>query len=178
MLNVGDLIDARTVTAIDGDAVAIPAAGGLVHLQFRRFAACPICSLHLREIASRHEEIADAGITEVVVFHSHAEALRRYQADLPFAVIADPDRRLYGEFAVGSSLRSVLHPRAMHAAGRGVRRMGSVRSMFGSLAPTENHLGKPADFLIGPDATVRARKYGDHADDQWSVDELLRLAAG
>jgi hypothetical protein len=24
---------------------------------------------------------------------------------------------------------------------------------------------------------VRARKYGTHADDQWSVDEILALAA-
>jgi hypothetical protein len=34
----------------------------------------------------------------------------------------------------------------------------------------------PADFLIGADGAVVARKYGEHADDQWSVDELLRLA--
>jgi hypothetical protein len=30
--------------------------------------------------------------------------------------------------------------------------------------------------LIGPDGTIRACKYGVHADDQWSVDEVLRLA--
>jgi hypothetical protein len=34
----------------------------------------------------------------------------------------------------------------------------------------------PADFLIATDGAVVARKYGEHADDQWSVDELLRLA--
>jgi hypothetical protein len=34
----------------------------------------------------------------------------------------------------------------------------------------------PADFLIAPDGGVVARKYGEHADDQWSVDEILRLA--
>ena len=33
-----------------------------------------------------------------------------------------------------------------------------------------------ADFLIGPDGRVQAAKYGRHADDQWSVDELLNLA--
>ena len=35
------------------------------------------------------------------------------------------------------------------------------------------HLGLPADFLIGPDGTLVAAHYGAHADDQWSVDELL-----
>lgn len=176
--NVGDRVDARTLTTIQGAAVAVPAAGALVHLQFRRFAACPICSLHLREVAARQDEITKAGVTEVVLFHSQPDALRRYQADLPFAVVADPERRLYDEFGVGSSLGSVVSLQAVRAAVRGVRRSRSLRSVVGSLAPSENHLGKPADFLIGPDGAIRARKYGDHADDQWSVDELLRLAGG
>jgi len=35
--------------------------------------------------------------------------------------------------------------------------------------------GLLADFLIGPDGTIVALKYGD-AYDQWSVDELLAHA--
>jgi hypothetical protein len=35
----------------------------------------------------------------------------------------------------------------------------------------------PADFLIAPDGTVIAKKYGTHAYDQWSVDELLKHAS-
>lgn len=176
-LNAGDRVNARTLTTIEGTDITIPAEAGLVHLQFRRFAGCPICTLHLREVARRVDEITNAGVREVVVFHSAADALRRYQADLPFAVVADPDRELYDEFGVGSSLRAILHPQVVRAARRGARQMRSVRSVVGSLAPTENHLGKPADFLIGPDGVVRARKYGEHADDQWSVDELLQLVA-
>jgi hypothetical protein len=37
-------------------------------------------------------------------------------------------------------------------------------------------LGLPGDFLIAPDGRVIASKYGAHADDQWSVDEILALA--
>jgi hypothetical protein len=37
--------------------------------------------------------------------------------------------------------------------------------------------GLPADFLIAGDGRVLARKYGAHAYDQWSVDDLLGLAA-
>ena len=177
MIDAGDKVNARTLTTIEGADVALPAANGPVHLQFRRFAGCPICSLHLREVARRHDEITNAGVTEVVVFHSSADALRRYQGDLPFAVVADPDRKLYKEFGVQSSIRSVLDPRVARAIGRGLREMRSARQVAGSLAPTENHLGLPADFLIAPDGAVVARKYGEHADDQWSVDELLKLAA-
>jgi hypothetical protein len=38
------------------------------------------------------------------------------------------------------------------------------------------HLGLPADFLINTDGSVIAAKHGTHADDQWSVDELLAQA--
>ena len=74
MLNTGDKVNVRTLTTIEGTAVALPAADRLVHLQFRRFAGCPICSLHMHEVASRHNEITKAGVTEVVVFHSSAKA--------------------------------------------------------------------------------------------------------
>jgi peroxiredoxin len=154
VLNTGDKVKARTLTTIEGGAVALPAADGLVHLQFRRFAGCPICNLHMHEVATRHDEITKAGVTEVVVFHSAADRLRRYVADLPFAVLADPNRKLYDEFGVHNSIRGMLNRNVARAVGRGM----------------------PADFLIARDGAVVARKYGEHADDQWSVDELLRLA--
>jgi peroxiredoxin len=176
VLKTGDKVNPRTLTTIEGEAVALPAADGLVHLQFRRFAGCPICNLHMHEIASRHGEISEAGVTEVVVFHSDADRLRRYVTDLPFAMVADPDRKLYDEFGVHSSIRGVLNRNAVSAAGRGMWQARSVRSLAGALGPKENHLGLPADFLIAPDGAVIARKYGEHADDQWSADELLRLA--
>jgi peroxiredoxin len=175
VLNAGDKINARTLTTIEGAAVALPAADRLVHLQFRRFAGCPICNLHMHQVASRHDEISKAGVTEVVVFHSSADRLRRYVDDLPFAVVADPDRRLYREFGVHNSIRGVLNRNVASAVGRGMRQT-SARALVGALGPTENHLGMPADFLIASDGALVARKYGEHADDQWSVDELLRLA--
>jgi peroxiredoxin len=176
LVNTGDKVIARTLTTIEGGGVGLPAADGLVHLQFRRFAGCPICSLHMHEVASRHDEITKAGVSEVVVFQSSADRLRRYVADLPFAVVADPDRKLYDEFGVHNSIRGVLNRNVARAVGRGMRQNRSARSLAGALGPTENHLGMPADFLIAHDGAVVARKYGEHADDQWSVDELLRLA--
>jgi hypothetical protein len=37
-------------------------------------------------------------------------------------------------------------------------------------------LGLSGDFLIAPNGRVVASKYGDHAYDQWTVDEVLELA--
>ena len=45
------------------------------------------------------------------------------------------------------------------------------------MLPTGGQLGVPADFLIASDGQVIAAKYGQHAYDQWTVDELLTLPA-
>ncbi len=152
----------------------VPDPASVVHLQLRRFAGCPICHLHLHQIARRHEEIRAAGIREVVVFHSEASLLLEYQGDLPFDVIADPEKALYREFGVESSIRSVLHPKAAAASMKGLAHGASVK---GTLTAREDHFSMPADFLISPEGTVLAVKYGRHADDQWSVEELLALGS-
>ncbi len=168
-IKVGDVVTARQLCDIHDKPVRIPDPEQLVHLQFRRFAGCPICNLHMRSISQRHDEIAAAGVREVVVFHSSADALLEFQADLPFATIADPDKELYQEFGVESSPKALLSPRAWSAATRGMK----GQSLRGAAGLGEKHLGLPADFLIGSDGRVLAAKYGGHADDQWSVDELL-----
>jgi len=177
----GDTVTPRELTTIRSDRVTVPDPDRLTHLQFRRYAGCPICNVHLRSVARRHDEIVAAGIREVAVFHSAAQDMLPHQGDLPFDVVADPDRVLYAEFGVETSLRGVLHPSAWTTPLRpqawAVVLHG--RRAGGSPGPTrgETALGLPGDFLIEPDGRIRAVKYGRHANDQWSVDELLRIAA-
>jgi peroxiredoxin len=177
----GSVITARELTAVSGEPVTVPDDGRLVHLQFRRFAGCPVCNLHLRSVVRRHEEIEAAGIREVVVFHSPEEELAGHVAGLPFAVIADPGRRLYAEFGVESARRALLDPRVwipiVHAVTRGLWEVLRGRERFPASNPHGGRLGLPADLLIAPDGHVVAVKYGEHAYDQWSVDELLRHAS-
>ncbi|HEY8524126.1 MAG TPA: peroxiredoxin-like family protein [Acidimicrobiales bacterium] len=172
-------VPARQLEAVTGEPVTMPDPDHLVHLQFRRFAGCPVCNLHLRSVARRHEEIAAAGVREVVVFHSTADDLRPHVAHLPFPVVADPRKRLYREFGVESSPRAVLDPRAWPAIVKGVARsLGEmVRERRPLPRPGGDRLGLPGDFLVAPDGRVVAAKRGVHADDQWSVDELLAHAA-
>jgi AhpC/TSA antioxidant enzyme len=172
-------VSARTLVTVSGGNVPVPHPDHLIHLQFRRFAGCPVCNLHLRSIVNRRADIEAAGVHEVVVFHSSADTLRTYTADLPLDVIADPDRVLYREFGVESHPRALLDPRAWPTIVRAVaQELRAVRR--GRPAPPTRpeggRLGLPADFLIAPDGRVLASKHGVHADDQWSVDELLALA--
>ena len=173
-IDIGSVIGRRTLVTTDSRPVQIPDPKNLIHLQFRRFAGCPFCSVHLRSFVNHHDKIAAAGIREVVVFRSTAVALRRHHADAPFAVIPDPGDRLYTEFGVGSGLRALLNPRALLMALPKVIRM--LPRLPGLPPWGKGALGLPADFLIATDGRVLARKYAAHADDQWSLDELLALA--
>ncbi|MFG1927876.1 peroxiredoxin-like family protein [Cryptosporangium sp. NPDC048952] len=160
-----------------GEAVSLEPTDGFVHLQFRRFAGCPICNLHLRTIVERHDEIVAAGVREVVVFHSPVDELREYAADVPFALVADPDKTLYREWGVEAGRRALLDPRVwpviVRAVVAGIRR----RDRSPALAQPGGRLGLPADFLIAPGGAVVASKRGTHAYDQWSVDEILDHAS-
>ncbi|GGN35213.1 hypothetical protein FHR83_006133 [Actinoplanes campanulatus] len=170
-----------SLTAVqDGTPVPVPDPVRMVHLQLRRFAGCPICHLHLRSFVRRHAELESAGILEVVVFHSTTDELRPHVTDLPFPAIADPQRRLYRRFGAEPSARALLNPRVYPSVIRAVT-VGTVEFLRGraklpSRTPTGGRLGLPADVLFAPGGDVVARKAGTHADDQWSVDEVLELA--
>src|SRR5438067_4679328 len=174
----GDAFPTLELTATSGQLVTIPdPAGNFVHLQLRRFAGCPICNLHLRSIVTRHDEIRSHGIQEVVVFHSTAAELAKHEAELPFPLIADPERELYQRLGVERRLSSLLRLRALRAAFAGETavfgKRSTKRGALGPVKPTGGRLGLPADFLIAPDGRISALKYGQHAYDQWTVEELL-----
>jgi peroxiredoxin len=170
----------RRIAPVVGDDVDVPDPDLTVHLQFRRFAACPICHLHLRSFVRRHDEIRTAGVREIVVFHSKAHELRPLVEDFPFAVLADPDKRLYTEFGVEAGRRALLDPRTWVAVARTVPRdliAGvATRRRPSWFRARGGRLGLPADFLITSDGRIAACRYGAHADDQWSVDEVIALA--
>ena len=171
-------VDRRELTPVTGPPIAVPDPERLTHLQFRRFAGCPVCNLHIQSLLRRRDEIEAAGVREVLVFHSSAEELREQR--LPFTVIADPGKKLYREFGVESSPWALLSPRVwlpiLRGVGRSLIAIARGREKGPSAKPGGGRLGLPADFLIAPDGRVLASKYGTHAYDQWSVDEILELS--
>jgi len=169
----GDLAPPFTVKTIKDKPAFLPDPGApIVHLQFRRFAGCPVCNYHLLTMSRRRDEILAAGIHQIVLFHSSAQEMLKYQAQLPFDCVADPDKRLYQQYGVETSIRSLLHPRVLLSGARWVL---AARRFY---RKAENGiLGLPADFLVTR-GRVSAVKYGAHADDHWDVEELLRLAKG
>ena len=174
-----DRVRPRQLETVMGAPVRLPDPDRLVHVQFRRFAGCPVCNLHLRSFVTRQREVVAAGIRELVLFHTNTADLRPHVADLPFDVVADPDKVLYREFGVEAAPRALLHPKAWPAI---VRAIAVVlpdvvrgRRPAPPAKPEGGRFGLPADFLVAPDGRVLASHHGTHVYDQWSVDELLNL---
>jgi peroxiredoxin len=170
----GDAAPTITTRTVQDEEVRVPAQDSrLIHLQFRRFAGCPVCNFHLRTMALRQPEIAAAGIRQLVFFHSSRDEMLRYQTQLPFDCIADPGKRFYRSYGVETSLRALLHPGVFYSGMRWILSTGRFYRR------AENGiLGLPADFLVDAQGRVVAAHYGRHADDHWEVDEVLRLARG
>jgi peroxiredoxin len=167
----GDFFPNLKLTTSQGKPLTVPVAGArYTHVQFRRWTGCPICSTHIGSLRRAAGRIAAAGIHEVLFFHSSQEDVASFHKDLPFDAVGDREKRYYRELGVESSWAYAMNPRAMWAALKGV-----VSRKF-NLAMTGGPLGLPADFLIKPDGRIKAVKYGRHAYDQWSVDDLLKLA--
>jgi hypothetical protein len=131
-----------------------------------------MCNTHIAELRGRAREIEAAGIKEVIVFHSSAKSIRSYQRDVPFVMVGDPKKARYKEFGVETSLGFLASSKALGAWIRGI-----AHGHFG-LRSSGGPFGLPADFLIAPTGQIKAAKYGTHAYDQWSVDELIALAKG
>ena len=170
-LNVGDVLNIQQLETINASFIDIPFKSQLTHLQFRRFSGCPICTLHLQEFVQRHLDLVGNGIREVAVFHSSKNVLLEHEAVVPFAIIADPEKKLYEQFGVEKSIVSILHPASWAAAFSGLIRHG-----FRLSEKAKSLVGLPADFLIGKSGTILACHYGKHADDSWSVEDVLALS--
>jgi hypothetical protein len=166
----GERLPPLRFCSVQGPPVELPGAD-LVHLQFRRFAGCPVCNLHLQTFARAQQRLSDGGVLTVAFFHSTLEQMKPYQGQLPFPCVPDPNRRWYDFFGVEQSLFAVAHPRVVGAALKGLLTAPSNPFVGGT-----DQTGLPADILVDRSNVIMAAHYGSHANDQWSVDEVLAAA--
>jgi len=179
-LTRGQHVPVRHIRTLPGELIDLAEGRCLTHVQFRRFAGCPVCSVHLRSFVRRREELK-AVVREVVVFHSRVQEIAAHVGGLPLHLVADPERALYGAFGVEVGARALLWPMAWPGILRAIAvALPDVilrRRPMPPLLPEGGRYGLPADFLVSPDGIVLAAHYGEHADDQWSVDTVLLVAA-
>lgn len=170
----GDKVEEFETTDAKGISLRVPdAAHPFTHLMFRRWAGCPICNTHLAGYARGRERLARAGIWTVVVFASTAEEiLAGDHGALPFHFVPDPQERYYRSFGVGASPWANLHWATFAPA------LSGWLSGRASLRQVRRFDGLPADLMVRSDGFVVDAYYGDHANDQWTVEETVATAEG
>jgi hypothetical protein len=111
----------RELVTIRSERVQIPHLTDLVHLQFaiRLQDALSVTCIFAPSLIRGTLSLWKQGFMRVAVFHSPVAEMLPCQGDLPFAAIADPEKKLYAEFGVESSLRAALSASAWGAAVRG-----------------------------------------------------------
>jgi len=162
-------------------------AGRHVLLSFFRFASCPFCNLRVHALIERHAAYRDAGMAMIAVFESPRETMLRYVAgrmDAPFPLISDPEGhlyRLYGlEKSWGKFAMAYINPRIAARCARDAAVAGFGKGFWPGKIDAAPHR-MPADFLIGPDLTVRNAWYGAYPGDHLPfamIDRLLSSTGG
>jgi peroxiredoxin len=123
----------------------------------------------VHHLIQHHASFVERNLNLVAVFQSPRESIRRYvgKQDIPFPVIADPERNLYRQYGVESSWPGFIK--------------GSLRLTMAASAIMKGFLpGKmegiksmvPADFLIGPDLTIQVTYYGSDIGDHLPIEKI------
>jgi peroxiredoxin Q/BCP len=169
-LKVGQPAPGFVVRDIYGKRVALgDYAGKKLMLSFYRAAACPLCNVRTWHLMHRYPMYQRMGLSIVAFFESSPQNTHKYldRLDCPFPVIADLERQVYGLYGLESSwigaVRGLMRRSVYREAAR--RRLGAWRLVENLLALDGVKTRLPADFLIGPDLTIRRAYYGKDAGD-------------
>lgn len=176
-LNAGESVPEFAVESILGKALS-PAslAGAPSLLVFHRYARCAICNERIREFRRTLPSLIEStGLQVLFICHSDRDRLRGEfgEASLPFDVVPDPERRLYGAFGVARSLVRTLRPASIGAAVRARRAMPNDGRGPGFERPLTMI---PAEFFVDARGTIVATHYGEYLGDSWSSATIARLA--
>jgi peroxiredoxin len=142
-------------------------------VKFYRFANCPVCNLHLRNFVRKYDKLQNEGLSVLAIYHSPQwRTYKTLSHDLPFEILADPDKRIFRSYGVGSSLAGMFS--------WSVWRDYALAMMAGYSSGMLSHdggiTGHPADFIIGKNGKILYAHYGKDYVDSLSVDQVINVA--
>ncbi len=146
--------------------------GSKLLISFHRYAACPLCNLHIQELAKSYANLASQNLKVLAIFRSTAErTFDQYGSrNVPFPIAVDPTLQAYQaygiEYSTPGMLVSLIHPRAMWAffTGHMPGEMdGDIRTL-------------PADFLVSEDGQLEQVYYSSNITQHLSLSNIREFA--
>lgn len=144
--------------------------GKKVFLTFLRGAACPFCSMRMRDLIIKHPNFKANGIKVIVFYASSKELIAEYagKQEPPFPVIPDPNLEMYTKYGIEQSksgmTRAMMQPLKM---------MKVMFSGFFNMKASKDKPIIPADFLIDENQIIFKVYYGNDFGDHLPIDEIL-----
>src|SRR5215831_2728534 len=172
-LNVGMSAPVFAADAVGGGRVDLSALRGrTVLLKFYRFATCPVCNLHLHRFIKDYAQLEALGLTTVVLFHSPAAKVEEsHREATPFALVPDPDKRIFRAFGVEIGWAGMFSPTVM----RDYMRALAAGFPPGMLTSDGGVTGNPADFIVDADGRIAFAHYGKHYADSLDVARIADI---
>lgn len=162
------------VTDIYGEKYSMESLRGKkVLLSFFRDATCPFCNLRVHELTKKYPELKEKGLVMLAFFNSPRDRIIRFvgKKSRPFPMIADSEKRIYDLFFVKTSVTGFLR-------GMFFRIPSMIKAMLLGYPPRIVHdiAQMPADFLIGPDSTIKGFYYSKDPADHIPLSVLETFA--
>jgi peroxiredoxin len=172
-LAIGSVAPAFSAETIGGRRVSLEQLRGRpLLLKFYRFATCPVCNLHMHQFIQEHDQVAAAGLTTVVFYHSPADKLAGAQREAaPFDLVPDPKKRTFRDYGVETGLRGFVSPAVMRDYARAML-AGYPPGLFTS---DGGMIGNPADFIVDASGRIAMARYGKHYADSLDAQDVVRV---
>lgn len=183
-LQKGDAIKPFVVEDVKGNTIALKRMlrKNKVLLVFLRHAWCPVCNYRTHELIANYSRLKEEGYEVVVIYESKKSSLLPYVEDhnLPYTVIADPERKLYTAFKVEFSQEKMMKSREnstmLKHYKEGMRLFGSKKYPKGE--GEEKSTIIPADFIVGKDRKIEMAYYGAYIGDHYPIKDVLTSMGG
>jgi peroxiredoxin len=175
-LTAGTLAPVFAADALGGRRVDLAALRGrTVLVKFYRFATCPVCTLHVHKFIRDYGVLEALGLTTLVVYHSPADKLEKSrQEPAPFALVPDPEKRIFRAFGVETGLAGMFSPAVMRDYAAAL-----IEGFPPGLLTSEGGItGNPADFLIDAEGRVAFAHYGKHYADSLTAQQVAEVRRG
>ncbi|MEM9561458.1 MAG: AhpC/TSA family protein [Actinomycetota bacterium] len=126
------------------------------------------CQEHLVAVGAHLERLGDTAVAAIAFADPWRLADHHRRLELPFPLLADPDRTLYRRFGLGrGSVRQVWNPGTLALYGR------LLRQGRRPARPTEDTRQLGGDVVIGPDGRLAAAFRPRSPDARPTIDELV-----
>lgn len=145
-------------------------------LIFLRYWGCPLCQYDIYLLAQAYDEITAAGGQLFVVLQSDPKGLADQLGapdKLPFAIICDPDQKLYKDFCIAPAA-SMAKMADLKMVGR-IIKATKLGFKHGAYEGDEQQL--PAAFVVDGDRKILYAHYAKSVSDMPDAAELAKLLA-